>query len=926
MATKCPKCHSENPDTLKFCGECGTKLRFPSGFEFTETIEAAKLELSRGTTFAGRYEIIEELGKGGMGKVYRAEDKNLKQEVALKLIKPEIAKDRKTIERFRNELKVTRNIRHKNVCGMYDLAEEEGTHYITMEYVRGEDLKSFIHRSGQLAVGTVVRIALQVCEGLSEAHRLGVVHRDLKSSNIMIDKEGNVRIMDFGIARSLEAKGITDAGMIIGTPEYMSPEQAEAADIDERSDIYSLGVILYEMVTGKLPFGGDTALSIAMKHKSEEPQPPKEINAQIPEDLNSLILKCMEKDKKRRYQKAEDLVSELSKVEKGFPTTERIMAEQKPKAETHRKPYQTFLIPAILIFVALIAIISFLFFGGILRRGKPEAEALGQPAQKKKIVVLPFENLGLPEDEYFAAGMTEEITSRLAAVSGLGVISRSSAVQYDKRGKMMQQIGEDFGVAYVLEGTVRWDHGPEGKNRVRVTPQLIRAADDTHLWSASYDRVIDDIFVVQSEIAEQVIKQLDVTLLEPERQGLNTRPTANIEAYQAYLRGLHYSYRPDFAEENYRMAVGMLERTVDLDPGFALAYAELAYAYSQLYHFGYDRTEECVSGAKAAIDRAFELQSELPEVHMHLGSYYYYVHKDYDRALEEFGIAEQGLPNDTRISENKAYIWRRQGKFKESTSLLKRAFELSPQDAGIALNLAISYTALREYQKAEDCYNRSIFLAPDQADAYAFKAVNYWMWEGDLGKARAALEEIPVKKNPFVFSIWVSQAMLERDYQAALDRLSSASVDCFEGSDIFIPKAQLEGLIYRLMKKPELAHASFDSARMILEKEIKARPDDARLHSSLGIVYAGLGRKEEAVREGQLAVKLCPISKDAIVGTTYMEDLASTYIMVGEYEAALDQIEYLLFIPSFLSSFYLRIDPEFDPLRDHPRFKRLLKR
>jgi len=734
---KCSKCNSENPDGTRFCGHCGAQL-FPAEeitSAPTETIQAAKKELNTGSTFARRYQVIEEIGKGGMGKVYKVLDTELNEKVALKLLSPEIVADKETIERFRNELKFARKITHKNVCRMYDLSREEGAYYITMEFVPGENLKSTIRRIGQLPVGKSISIAKQVCEGLVEAHKLGVMHRDLKPQNIMVDEEGNARIMDFGIARSLKTKGITDAGVIIGTPEYMSPEQAEVKEVDQRSDIYSLGVILYEMVTGKVPFEGDTALSIAMKHKSEEPQPPKEVNAQIPEDLNSLILRCMEKDKAKRYQKAEELLSELTQIDKGISTTEKILVEKKPKAEVPRKPFQAFLIPAIITLAAIIVIVSFLFFGRILRKGKPEAEALAHPELKKKIVVLPFENLGLPEDEYFAAGMTEEITSRLAAVSSLGVISRSSAVQYDRKGKMMKQIGEDFGAAYVLEGTVRWDHGPEGKNRVRVTPQLIRTADDTHLWSASYDRVIDDIFAVQSEIAEQVIGQLDITLMEPERRGLNTKPTGNIEAYQAYLRGLDYIYRPDYSEENYRMAVEMLERAVELDPNFTLAHAELSFAYSQLYHFGYDRTEECISKAKAAIDQALELQPELPEVHMHLGNYYYYVHKDYDQALEEFAIAERGLPNDTRIFESISYIWRRQGKFKESISPLKRALELSPQDAGMALNLAITYATLRGYKEAEHYYSRSIFLAPDQAEAYAWKALNYWMWEGDLGKA-----------------------------------------------------------------------------------------------------------------------------------------------------------------------------------------------
>jgi len=256
MGIMCPKCQHDNPETATFCADCGTSIISSKNIDVTETIEVPKEELTTGSTFANKYQIIEELGKGGMGKVYKVLDTEVHEKIAIKLIKPEIASDKRTIDRFKNELKFARKIRHKNVCQMYDLNKEEGSYYITMEYVSGEDLKSFIHRSGQLTIGTAIKIAKQVCDGLSEAHRLGVVHRDLKSNNIMIDKEGDARIMDFGIARSLEAKGITGSGVIIGTPEYMSPEQVEGKETDQRSDIYSLGVILYEMVTGKVPLKG----------------------------------------------------------------------------------------------------------------------------------------------------------------------------------------------------------------------------------------------------------------------------------------------------------------------------------------------------------------------------------------------------------------------------------------------------------------------------------------------------------------------------------------------------------------------------------------------------------------------------------------------------------------------------------------------
>jgi len=427
MGNKCPKCHSENTDTARFCSNCATPLPSPEeiSVSHTKTLETPIKELTRGTTFAGRYEIIEELGKGGMGKVYRVEDKKINEEVALKLIKPEIAAEKKTIERFRNELKFAREISHRNVCRMYDLNEEEGMPYITMEYVTGEDLKSLVKRIGKIPVEKAVSIAKQVCEGLAEAHRIGVVHRDLKPSNIMIDREGNVRIMDFGIARSLKAKNITREGVMIGTPEYMSPEQVEGKKADQRSDIYSLGIIIFEMATGRAPFEGETPLSIAMKHKSEEPPDPRKINAQIPDDLSRLILKCMEKDNEKRYQGTKELLSELNKIE--IPATERVFPKKKPEAEIPKKRFQSFVVPGIIILLVIIIAAGYLFFGQILKTEKPKAETISMPKWKDSIAVLPFADLSPQKDqEYFCDGMTDDIITKLSGINELKVISRTS--------------------------------------------------------------------------------------------------------------------------------------------------------------------------------------------------------------------------------------------------------------------------------------------------------------------------------------------------------------------------------------------------------------------------------------------------------------------------------------------------------------------
>jgi len=804
LANKCPTCHSDNPETAKFCANCSAplgrgdtppKAERPAGP--TETMPTIVTELRSGTTFAGRFEVIEELGKGGMGHVYKVYDQKTREKMALKLLKPEVAVDKEAIERFGNELRFARKISHRNVCRVYDLGEEKGTHFITMEYVSGEDLKSIIRMTGPMSPGKTVGVARQVSEGMAEAHRLGVVHRDLKPQNIMIDREGNVRIMDFGIARSAKVKGMTGAGVVVGTPEYMAPEQFEGEEADARSDIYALGVVLYEMTTGRLPFEGETFVSIALKQKTGTPRTPKEFNPQLPDDLTRLILRCLERDRAKRFQSVDDILADLAKIEKGVPTTEKILPSVPPTSRQITVSFnpRKIVFPAVAVLVVAAALIIIL---GVL----PGKKAISPPSGKPSLAVMYFENItgdasldhwrkalpmllvtDLSQSKYVRVLTSDELYDILNRLSQLDAKSYSSMAlkEIAARGGVnhillgqLTKAGDSFRLSYTLKkfgaGETVGSGWVAGQGLASFYPMI----------DALTRKVKEDLKLTKAEIAGDV----DVEL------GKIT--TASPEAFLLYAEGRELHNKNDYAK-----SIELMQKALAIDPGFAMAYRSMAMSYTNSLLVA--QAEKCLQKALALSDRVSEREHLLLEA-----EYYGRAEKTTDRAIEAYNKFLEIYPDDSFANEKLAYIYNAYemwdkaiercqvpignkemsyypydyqassylalGQLEKAKETVETGLRTIGENDSLHDDLSLNYLYQGRFEEALSEINKAIALSPESPFNYMQKG-NLYLYQGDLARAAAEYRNLLRLKSPgiqtFYSYMMISLAILQGRFAEA---------------------------------------------------------------------------------------------------------------------------------------------------------------
>jgi serine/threonine protein kinase/Tfp pilus assembly protein PilF len=867
----------------------------------------------------GDYELLEEVGRGGQGVVFRARQKSLNRTVALKVISLGRWASKNHLKRFRLEAEAAARLEHPGIVPIHEVGERDGSCYFSMKFVEGGQLDEVVRRT-PMSLRQVAEFIAKIARNVHYAHEHGILHRDIKPGNILLDEKGEPHLTDFGLARLVESEStMTRTLEVLGTPSYMAPEQAAGnnAAISSVTDVYGLGGVLYQLLTGQPPFAGGTTYETIKLVLDTEPRQPRQLNPKIDRELSTICLKCLEKDPKRRYSSALALAEDLEHWLKHEPIQARHTGIfTRGRKWVRRNPARALSVASL---IALTAASGWIVW---------KSEFIGRSVAANGIAVLPFENLSPdPDNAYFAEGIQDEILTRLASIADLRVISRSSTQLYHSKPRNLREIAKQLGVANILEGSVQ-----KAADQVRVNVQLINAQSDAHLWADTFDRKLTDIFSVETEIAKRIAESLQAKLTGREEQALAVKPTNNPEAYDAYLRGLAFESRIGNRRERYRTALSSYERAVQLDPNFAVAWTRLSRLDAWFY---FNRLDATTAGrgdaAKSALENAQKLEPNSPETLLALGYYQYYVLLDYGRAKTTFEHVSKMLPGSSEARRALGLITRHEGHWDQSIAYFEQALALDPRNVELLDYAAFTYSMLRQFEAALKLYDRVLDITPNDPEVMARKAGLYQA-QGNLQQSANLLPEInPQTPSSFAFFTKIRQLRFERNYGEAVRLLHAKLAQFHYDSDFEKADDQVRlALMQRLAGDTAGARVTAEQARNTLEQLYEDQPDRAPLAVTLSQAYAVMGQKDLAEKLAERATMLLPSNKDRVFGPAFEQNLALVEVIIGENIRAIATLTRLLqtpyggwSYPTPVTPALLRLDPIWDPLRADPAFQKL---
>jgi TolB-like protein/Tfp pilus assembly protein PilF/predicted Ser/Thr protein kinase len=865
----------------------------------------------------GPYTLLEKLGQGGMGEVHLASDSRLERKVAIKLLPEELRAEPERRVRFLREARAVAQLSHPNITQIFEVGEVDGRDFIAFELVDGRTLQERIAER-PFSLAEIVDLALPLADAIAYAHERGIVHRDLKAANVMVTSRGHAKLLDFGLAKILhegsnapqskQTTTLTMQGAIFGTPSAMSPEQALGKAIDSRTDVFSFGSLLYEMSAGRAAFRGTTVMEVMDAVIHREPDPLGRLRADLPAEFVACVAKALRKAPGERYQTMNDLAADLRHFKR---VTDSGLV---PPAQARGGQR---------IAIAASAIVSLAiagWFGWRAMRSAPASAPAAVAIERRALAVLPFTNLGgSADDATFSAGLHSDVLTRLAKIGSLKVIARSSVLEYATTNKPLRAIGQELGVNAILSGEVQ-----RAGNALRLNLTLHDARNEDSLWAETYNRELTskDIFAVQSEIAEAVARALQTQLSPAEKKELRGVPTTNDKAYDAYLTGLALADKD--ARAALSTSVAALESAVALDPRFALAWASLSQTRGKIYWLYEPTNSALLESASEAARRAIELEPELPEAHLALGRFHY-VSRDYEGAQREYDIAERGLPGSLELLRARATLYRRIGKWDDSARDFARAVELSPREDSLHFDLALTLLSLGRYDEALRHFELSHALSGDAKGDFFFAvcAVNR---DGRVDPellARVALDA--GKGSPEHFILRWRLRILSRDLALARAELDSIP-ELLSSQWYDYPRALLFAITDELAGDSAKARSEYEAARDMALSRIEAFPEDARPHAPLALALAGLGQRDEALREARRATDMLPVERDTVVGGALLLDRFYTELRVGALDEAVSTLEEYLSRPAYFALNALVLDPRLDALKGNARFEALRNR